>query len=207
MEYFKHVTAWILPVLLLSLLTGCAPGVTYVIDVAYAPQIKEQPSGQTEPIRVAVIPFEDARENRKGIGTRLRITGQTDEFEARPYPASSAVTDTLLSALRIQGYNPVAASRGKDYATIAEGASSQIVLSGRIEELWAEAVSRPAITDIKTRVTLKVDIYNAADKSTKTITVQSQSEPQAVLFSPGILQNTVNETLTEAINKLLATLK
>ncbi len=187
------------------MLIGCAPAVTYVIDVAYAPQIKEQPPGQTERLRIAVIPFEDVRENKKGIGIRLRLTGQTDEFEARPYPASSAVTDTLLSALKIQGYQPVVAPRGKDHATIAEGSSSQIVLSGKIEELWAEAISKPGFTDIKAKVSLKVNIYNVNDKSTKTITVQSQSEPQVVLFSPGILQNVINETLTEAINKLLAT--
>ena len=94
--------------------------------------------------------------------------------------------------------------RGKDYANLAEGSSTQVVLSGRIEELWAEAISKPGFTDIKTKVSLKVNIYNVSDKSTRTITVESQSEPQVVLFSPGILQNVINETLTEAINKLLA---
>ncbi|MEO0250447.1 MAG: hypothetical protein ABIN58_13170 [candidate division WOR-3 bacterium] len=195
-----------MPTLLMVLLMGCAPSVTYVIDVAYAPLIKDQPTGQTEVIRIAVIPFEDAREKQKGIGERIRITGQIDEFEARPYPASSAVTDTLLSALKIQGYQPVIAPRGKDPAIIAEGSSSKIVLSGRIEKLWAEAVSKPGHTDIKTKVSLKVAIYNASDKSTRTITVESQSEPQAVLFSPAILQNAINETLTEVINKLLTQL-
>lgn len=189
------------------ILSGCAPGVTYVIDVAYAPKLRDQPSEHAGPVRIAVMPFEDARENQKGIGSRLRITGQTDEFEARPYPASSAVTDTLLSALKIQGYQPVLAAKGKDPSAIAEGSSSQIVLSGRIEELWAEAVSKPGLTDIKTSVTLKVNIYNAADRSTRTITVQSQSAPQAVLFTPAILQNSFNETLTEAINKLIAAFK
>ena len=204
MKYCKHITVCIIPTLLMLMLTGCAPSVTYVIDVAYAPQIKEQSPGQTEPIRIAVIPFEDARENKKGIGTRLRLTGRTDEFEARPYPASTAVTETLVSALKIQGYQPVVVPRGKDYANLAEGSSLQVVLSGKIEELWAEVISKPGFTDIKTKVSLKVNIYNVSDKSTRTITVQSQSEPQVVLFSPGILQNVINETLTEAINKLLA---
>ena len=206
MNHNNQITVWILPALLMLMLAGCARSVTYVIDVAYAPQIKDQAPGQTEAVRIAVIPFEDARENRKGIGTRLRLTGQTDEFEARPYPASTAVTDTLLSALRIRGYNPVIAPRGKDNAAIAEGTSSQVVLSGRIEDLWAEAVSKPGHTDIKTNVTLKVSIYRADDRSTRTITVQSQSDPQVVLFSPGILQNAINETLTDVINKLLLNL-
>ncbi len=201
-----HLRYLILIFIVTLAISGCAPSVTYVIDVAYAPQIKEQPPGQTERLRIAVIPFEDARENKKGIGTRLRLTGQTDEFEARPYPASTAVTDILLSALRIRGYNPVIAPRGKDNATIAEGTSSQVVLSGRIEDLWAEAVSKPGHTDIKTNVTLKVSIYRADDRSTRTITVQSQSDPQVVLFSPGILQNAINETLTDVINKLLLNL-
>ena len=189
---------------MLLMLIGCAPSVTYVIDVTYAPKINEQSPGQTEPLRIAVMPFEDARENKKGIGSRLRLTGRTDEFEARPYPASTAVTETLVSALKIQGYQPVVIPRGKDYADITDGFSLQVVLSGKIEELWAEAISKPGITKIKAKVSLKVNIYNVSDKSTRTITVQSQSEPQVVLFSPGILQNVINETLTEAINKLLA---
>ena len=205
MNYCKHITVWVLPVLLMLMLIGCSRGVTYVIDVAYAPKIKELSQGQTENIRIAVVPFEDARENKKGIGKRARLTGRTDEFEARPYPASAAVTDTLVSALRIKGYNAVVVSGSKDYAGITEGTSIQMVLSGSVEELWAEAISKPAHTDIKTNVKLKVIIYRADDRSTRTITVQSQSDPQVVFFSTGILQNAINETLTEAINKLLAT--
>ena len=204
MKYCKYITVWVLPALLMLMLTGCARGVTYVIDVAYAPKITELSQGQTEPVRIAVIPFEDVRENKKGIGTRSRLSGRTDEFEARPYPASAAVTDTLVSALRIKGYNPVVVSGSKDYAGITEGTSIQVVLSGSVEELWAEAISKPAYTNIKTNVSLKVNVYSVNDKSIRTLTVQSQAAPQVVLFSPGILQNAINDTLTDAINKLLA---
>ncbi len=186
------------------MLTGCARGVTYVIDVNYAPQIKGISNVQTEPLSIAIIPFDDARENKRGIGTRVRLTGRTDEFEARPYPASSAVTETLESALRIKGYRPVVVAGSKDYAGIAEGKSYQVVLSGVVEELWAEAVTKPAYTDIKTRVSLRVTVYNVADQRIRTMTVQSQSSPQVIFFSPPILQNAINDTLTEAINKLLA---
>ena len=204
MKYCKYITVWVLPALLMLMLTGCARGVTYVIDVAYAPKITELSQGQTEPVRIAVIPFEDVRENKKGIGTRSRLSGRTDEFEARPYPASAAVTDTLVSALRIKGYNPVVVSGSKDYAGITEGTSIQVVLSGSVEELWAEAISKPAYTNIKTNVSLKVNVYSVNDKSIRTLTVQSQAAPKVVLFSPGILQNAINDTLTDAINKLLA---
>ena len=204
MKYCKYITVWVLPALLMLMLTGCARGVTYVIDVAYAPKITELSQGQTEPVRIAVIPFEDARENKKGIGTRTRFIGRTDEFEARPYPAAAAVTDSLVSALRIKGYNAAVVSGSKDYADITEGTSIQVVLSGSVEELWAEAISKPAYTNIKTNVSLKVNVYSVNDKSIRTLTVQSQAAPQVVLFSPGILQNAINDTLTDAINKLLA---
>ena len=199
------IKIWIIPVLLMLMLIGCARGVTYVIDVSYAPQIKDLSQGQTAPVSIAVIPFEDARENKKGIGTRTHYIGRTDEFEARPYPAAAAVTDTLVSALRIKGYNAVVVSGSKDYAGITEGTPIQVVLSGSVEELWAEAISKPAYTNITTKVSLKVNVYSVNDKSIRTLTVQSQAAPQVVLFSPGILQNTINDTLTEAINKLLAT--
>lgn len=206
MKNIKHKTIWILPVLLMLMLIGCARGVTYVIDVSYAPQIKDLSPGTAQPVSIAVIPFEDVRENKKGIGTRSRIMGRTDEFEARPYPAAAAVTETLVSALRIKGYNAVVVSGSKDYAEITEGNSIQMVLSGTVEELWAEAISKPAHTNIKTDIRLKVNIYNAENRSIRTLTVQGQSAPQVVLFSPGILQNVVNEALTEVINKFLTQL-
>lgn len=193
--------------LAISVITGCAPGVTYLIDVAYVPRISQQPAAQSEQLRVAVIPFEDARENKKGIAVRRRLTGQTDEFETRPYPASAAVTDTLLSALKIHGYQPVTAPKGRELGTVADDTSGQLVLSGRIEELWADIVTESGLTNIKTRVSLRVSIFNASDKSARTVTVQAESEPRVVLFSPGLLQNAVNDTLTEAINKLLSSLK
>ncbi|MCC6544775.1 MAG: hypothetical protein IT392_09785 [Nitrospirae bacterium] len=199
------VFLWMLPALLMLTLIGCARGVTYVIDVSYSPQIKDLSHDKTEPVRIAVIPFEDSRENKRGIGTRTRLMGRIDEFEARPYPAAAAITDTLVSALRIKGYNPVVVTGGKDYAGITEGTSIQMVLSGTVEELWAEAISKPAHTSINTKVKIKVNIYSVNDKTIRTLTVQSQSAPQVVFFSPGILQHAVNDTLTDAINKLLAT--
>ena len=193
---------WALPTLL-ALLIGCAPGVTYVVDVAYTPALKEQVQIQAEPIQIAVIPFDDERADKKGIGKRSRLTGQVDEFEIRPYPVTTAVTEALISALKIHGYQTKLLPRGTDETGIT-GVPPHIILSGKIEELRADAISKPGYTDIKTSIRLKVRVYRVDDKSSSTVTIQSQTEPRVALFNPNVMQSAINEALTEAINKLVA---
>ncbi|MBI5756218.1 MAG: hypothetical protein HZA12_04765 [Nitrospirae bacterium] len=200
----SHIVGWAFPTLLLIYLsTACAPSVTYVVDVAYTPALKEQLRPITEPLQIAVMPFDDQRADKKGIGKRSRLTGQVDEFEIRPYPASTAVTEALISALKIHGYQTKLLSRGTDETSITV-APPHIILSGKIEELRADAVSKPGYTDIKTSVRLKVRVYRVDDRSSSTMTIQSQTEPRVALFNPNVMQSAINEALTEAINKLIA---
>lgn len=198
-----RITKLLLVLILLSIIPlGCAPPTTYVVDLAYTPELKEKVPTRAQDIRVAVIPFEDGRADKRIIGTRTRILGKVDEFEARPAPVTAAVTQAVVSALKIRGFQTEILPKGTDPEGIKQS-PPHIVLSGRIEEFRADARSKPGFTDIKTLVRLRVKINKVDEQEKFTINVQSQSEPRVFLFNPSIMRNAINETLADAINRLI----
>lgn len=182
---------------------GCTPAVTYVVDLEYSPELKEELTPKASQIQVAVIPFEDVREDSTIIGTRRRLMGRVDKFDARPSPAETAVTQAVASALKIRGYQTEVLKKGTNPEGITQS-PPHIVVSGKIEDLSADAQSKLGYTDIKTVVRLKIKVYKVDDKNSFAITVQSQSEPRVVFFNPSVMQKAVNDTLTDAIDHLIA---
>ncbi|MBI5192130.1 MAG: hypothetical protein HZA08_01665 [Nitrospirae bacterium] len=184
--------------------SGCTPPVTYVIDLAYAPPLSEAVAVKQEQERIAVIPFEDARTEKRMIGKSKRLMGKIDNFESNPSPVSDAVTQALVRALKIKGYQTEILKPGTDPEAIKQSPPN-IVLSGKIDYLWAYAIAKTGRTNIKVDVRMKMKIYKVDDKTGFTMNVQSQSEPKVVLFTPSVMQNAINDTLTDAINHVIAT--
>lgn len=201
MKFIKHILLLFLAIIIF---TGCTPPVTYVLDLAYAPPLKEEVRTKPEQYHIAVIPFEDMRAEKALIGTRKRLMGKVDKFEARPAPVNNAVTQAIVRALKINGYQVEILKEGTDPEGIKEESPPQIIISGKIEELWADAIAKPGYTAVKVDVRLKVKIYKSDGKKSFTLNVQSETEPKVALFTPSEMQNVINDTLTEAINHLIA---
>lgn len=181
---------------------GCAPPSTYIVDVAYYPDLKKvPPEVPPPPIKVVVVPFKDTRIDQEAIGERIHISGKVDRFQSHPSPVGDAVTSALVSALKIQGYQTEVLAREIDPGSIQDPFT--VVLSGTIKELWANARSRPGYTDIKSRVHFIVDIYRVDERKTYTVNAKSASESRVVLFSPSEMEETVNDAISEAINYLI----
>lgn len=180
---------------------SCAPPVSYVIEVAYAPELKKTVSPSTTALSVGVIPFTDERSDRKAIGERIHLTGKVDRFAPEPSPADRAVTQALVTALKIHGYQPELFPAGTSPDAVS---GKDAVISGSIKDLWAVAQSRPGYTDIKAKVHLEVNVYRPAERKTFTIDAKSVAQSKVVLFSPSDLEKTVNDALTDAIDDLLS---
>lgn len=192
----------VLLILIVLSAAGCAPTVTYVVDVAYAPELKEELTPKASQIQIAVVPFEDTRKDTTIIGMRKRLMGRVDKFDGRPSPAATAVTQAVVNALKIRGYQTETLKKGANTEGIKQS-PPHIVVSGKIEELNADAQSKFGYTAIKTMVRLKIKVYKVDDKNSFTINVQSQSESRAVFFNPSEMQKAVNNTLTDAIDHLI----
>lgn len=201
MKSVKYILLFL--ILTFFIAAGCTPPVTYVVDVNYTPALKEEPVTKIEEREIAVIPFEDVRKEKKSVGERRHLMGNVDEFDARPYPVTSAVTQTLVTALKIHGYKTEVFQKSTNPDSIAQS-PPHIVISGNIEEFRANAESKPGYTDIKTEVRLQVKIYKVDENTSYTTTVQSQSEPRVIIFNPSVMQRALNDTLSDAINRLIA---
>lgn len=199
MKLIKHL-------LLLSLVTiifaGCTPPVTYVIDLAYAPSLKEEVNARQEKGRIAIVPFEDLRAEKGLIGTRMRFSGKVDKFAAYPYPVSIAVTQTIVRALKIKGYETEILKEGTEPESIQQS-PPRIIISGKIEELWADGMAKIGYTGVKVNIRLKLKVYKVDEKESYTINIQSQSEPKVVIFTPSEMQRMINDTLTDAIDHVI----
>ncbi|MBI5406989.1 MAG: hypothetical protein HZA18_04760 [Nitrospirae bacterium] len=202
MEISKIARYLIFLVMLVMIPVGCAPPVTYVVNLEYAPQLKEELTSKASQVQIAVVPFEDAREDTTIIGTRKRLMGRVDKFDARPSPAATAVTQAVVNALKIRGYQTETLKKGVNPEGIKQS-PPHIVVSGKIEELNADAQSKLGHTDIKAVVRLKVKVYKVDEKNSFTLNTQSQSELPVVFFNPSEMQKTVNNTLTDAIDNLI----
>ena len=200
MKFIKYIL--LLSIVIITI-TGCTPPVTYVLDLAYAPPLKQGVETKQEQNRIAVIPFEDVRAEKVLVGTRKRLMGKVDKFEAHPSPVNNAVTQAIVRALKINGYQTEILKEGTDPESIKES-PPQIVISGKIEELWADALAKPGFTAVKVAIHLKVKIYKVDEKNSFTLNIQSESEPNVALFTPSEMQNVINDTLTDAINHLIA---
>lgn len=200
MKYIKHL-------LLLSLVSiifaGCAPPVTYRIDLAYAPSLKEEVNARQEKGRIAIIPFEDLRADKGLIGSRLRLSGKVDKFAANPSPVSMAVTQTIVTALKIKGYETEILKEGTEPESIQQS-PPRLIITGKIEELWADGMAKIGYTGVKVNIRLKVKVYKVDEKDSYTINIQSQSEPKVIIFTPSEMQNMINDTLTDAIDHVIA---
>ena len=194
----------VLSLVILALIpAGCTPPVTYVVDVEYTPELKEGVPAKTDLLQIAIMPFDDMRTDKGVIGTRKRLMGRIDKFYPNPAPVSVAVTQALESALKARGYQTEILAKGTNIEAIKQSPPN-IIVSGKIEKLQADAQSSLGYTDIKATIRLQVKVYKVDQKSTYTINVQSQSEPRFVFFSPSVMQNTINNTLNDAVNNLIS---
>lgn len=200
MKFIKRLLLVLIAVLILS---GCTPPVTYVIDLAYTPPLSEGTTEKQEKERIAVIPFEDVRTEKRMIGKSKRLMGKIDEFEAHPSPVSDAVTQAVVRALKINGYQTEVLKEGTAPESINQS-PPDIILSGKIDYLWAYAIAKTGQTQIKVDVRMKMKINKVAEKTSFTMNVQSQSEPKVLFFTPSVMQNAINDTLTDAINHVIA---
>ncbi len=174
---------------------------TVPIDLQYVSK-EAQPFVKKGAIRAIIAPFEDIRENKELVGKRIKLGGGEEYYQSKDQSVDQAVTAAVASFLEGKGF---ATTRSKDREVNLEdyrALSPDIVVKGKIEELWADAFGHIGYTQIKAKVKLVMVIGNVKDRSFFTITVNSISEPR-VPFTSESIQRTINQALSDCIDQLL----
>jgi hypothetical protein len=167
-----------------------------------APSAKQR-GDQGEEIKVAVEAFEDLRPVKSRLGVRTHLWGGMTYFNVVGGKAGDVVAQVVADHLKQKGWRVWVRRHG---STAPEG-DPDVIVTGQIQEFSANAKSRFFSTKLTAKSKLEVRARNAGDDSTTTMNLEGISTDSVFWFEPEDLQNLVNQTLNESLDKLTADTK
>lgn len=182
---------------------GCGgPGHTLSMSVTTA--AVPAPPKTPQPLRIAVIPFEDQRTNQAAIGRWQHYFESTvDRIVPAEGSAAEQVTGFVAEYLKKAGFQVTRAPAGK---TVSPD-TADVALTGQIEEYWTEAVSRFGRTEIQAKNRLVIKVSNLADNTGMVSTVGAEGTSKIFKFDISDLESLSSETLGETLARFLADVK
>ena len=188
-------------------LAGCAgKGEVVYLDLQAlppAPQSAKQQGGQKEEIKVAVESFEDLRPEKSRLGIRTHIGGGVTYFNVVGGKAGDMVAQVVADYLKQKGWRVWVRKTG---SKIPEG-DPDVILTGQIQDFAANAKSRFFSTKVTVKSKMVVLARNTADRSTTSMDLEGSSTDSVFWFEPKDVQELVNQTLKEILDKLTADTK
>lgn len=186
------------------LLSGCAHQGPILLDFQYQPP--QGVSAGAAKVTLGVSPFRDDRGKVASvIGKRsLESSDQTNDLVVQG-TAADKVTAALKSALKARGIaeKDLAAWDLTEAGVPSDGAD--LLISGEIKKFWVETKSRFANTTVKAEVQLRISVVDMAQKKIiRVVNVNSTMERQNITFSTDVVESTLSDALTSAIDQIFA---
>jgi uncharacterized lipoprotein YajG len=182
------------------LLAGCAEKGPILLTIGYqAPAIKTTTASNST---VGVSPLKDGRGRTASVlGKKSIQNGMQNDLVVKG-TVSEIVTRALKEALIARGFM---AHDVADWDLTAEGMKpngSALRLGGEINAFWLDSVSIPFKTSMKVVVQLKIVAGDSVEKKIiRTLDVSSKLD-QDVLYSRELLESSLSEALTSAIDQI-----
>jgi hypothetical protein len=183
----------------LFLLSACAgAGTRFPIIFSYKGKVPSNFRTAPSQQKVVVFPLEDKREDRKLIARRIHLFGQVDTFESPITPVGENIFILLVASLRQRGWDARLASlriKPKDITT-------DLVVTGTIQSVWAEAISHFGYTKIDAHFSLNVEIINPKTGVKITSKIADQNNTKVVFFHPELIRDILNELISSGLNRI-----
>lgn len=151
-------------------------------------------------LRVVVSPFDDARSDRMHLGSRSHLWGSTSYFDLPKGTAGEAVAKSLIQQLNRRGWQ--ASLAGQDGIEQPDA-----TISGTIQDLSVNAISKFGHTEIAAKNTMMVRVANHSDESTIQERVLGSGSDEVFWFDSEDAQQLVNEVLEKNLEKFIADTK
>lgn len=183
-----------------GLITGCGgTGRTFYMELpqkGLAAQYVEP-----EPVKIVVEPFDDRRLEKTRLGMRTHLWGGVTYFQVAGERPGHVVAQALVERLKNRGWR----DRAWDVRMAAPGSTtdSDIVISGQILDLSANAKSRVFSTVLSTSLKLVFTARNAGDQTTTTRSVEGAQHDTVVWFTDKDLQELTATTLQDGIERYI----
>lgn len=185
----------------ICLLAGCATQAERVNVMIPGTSTGPTASGPGDTaLRVAVKPFDDARSDRRHLGSRSHLWGSTSYFDLPKGTAGEAVAKSLVQQLNRRGWQASLAGQ-------SGSAQPDATISGTIQDLSVNAISKFGRTEIAAKNTMMVRVANHNDESTIQERVFGSGSDEVFWFDPEDAQQLVNEVLEKNIEKFIADTK
>lgn len=183
-----------------GLLAGCGgTGQTVYMDL----QKKVPPTPYVEPAQVKIVvePFEDRRLDKSRLGMRTHLWGGVSYFQVAGERPGHAVAQALVERLRTRGWR----DRGWNVMMVAPGSvtDADIVISGQIFDLSANAKSRVFSTVLSTSLKLVMTAHNLGDRTATMRSVEGTQHNTVFWFSDNDLQELAATTVQDGIERYI----
>ncbi len=178
-------------------LGGCGgPGKTVPLGV----QAESAPPQKVQtPLRVAVTPFVDARTDKAAIGRYQHYSESTvDRLVPAKGSAAEQVTDFVAGYLKRAGFDVV---RAEGDGSTAQGVD--VVLRGKIESYWNEAIARFLRTEEVSKNRLAIEVVNRDNSATVRTTVTGDATSKVFWFDLSDLEALEGEALAQSMEHFL----
>ena len=180
--------------------SGCGgTGQTVHLDVIP----KQTPAQMAEPeaVKVVIEPFEDRRVEKNRVGMRTHLWGGVTYFNVAGEKPGEVYAQALADRLRARGWH----DRSWDVRVVQPGtmADADIVITGQILDLTANAKGRLFSTALTTSNKLTISARNNADRSTTNRSIEGARNDTVFWFSEEDIQALLKETIKDTIDRYL----
>lgn len=190
----KQAIAQCIGLIGLFAMVGCA-GTGEVIPLQLHPVSTgaEKITTQAPPLRVAIGSLDDGRSHHTGLGVRTHLWGGVSYFDVPGGKPTDAVAQALTDYLAAKGWQVLKPGSRE---------TADVVLAGKIQQLFVHAKSRVGFTEMTTATRLALQATNAADGSVVRLTLNGSGADDVFWFNPEDMQVLLNDVLTDSFAKL-----
>lgn len=184
------------------LVTGGCAGKGETRFLTLQPTAQGAGASAQEPVKIAIVPFDDRRTEKGLLGQRTHLWGGVTYFQVTGERPGEAVAQALADRLKTRGWR----DRAWTVQVVQPGvaADADILISGQVQELSAQAKSRAFSTVITTASKLTVQARNQGDASTTTRMVEGGQSRTVFWFTEEDVQELLASTVQDGITRFLS---
>jgi uncharacterized lipoprotein YajG len=189
---------WFWTLVLLFSVWGCGASRNYWMGIRYLSDPLSEKGGKGRV--VAVNAFKDIRADRGQLGTWVRPRGQVVTFMASK-PVDHAVTEAIAGYFRLRGYRVIDYTGWDLKPESLSDIPADLVVGGEVIHLKSDAWTTVR-TRVKVHVQLQIHVGKVSEGKVLGQKMEISKEIVGVTSRPERIEETLNQELSEAIDRV-----
>lgn len=197
----KTQANWFIMMCIVSLgVAGCqGKGQTVNFNPHAFPSSMKATPNHHEDLTIVVEPFQDKRAQKTRLGSRTHFWGGATHFNAWNGNLGEGMADLALEYLQQEKWQ---ASRATGAEPPAGSAPADVILTGDILVMEANAKTGFGFTDIEVKIRVAFEAKNAVDGSTVRMVLGANGTDSVVTFDPKDVEVLTNHVAKDLFNQL-----